>query len=602
MKIRHKLTFAIMATSTSITLGIIIIVVLWQAGQNEEKLQDIFKTQNNFLSREFERFSFERSADLEVAASRLSNVLEEKRYHLARNILSDTKKAYKAYQNLFFIDKNYIRRFDTDQNSEGEYFNHPFFDQAKRNKKTIYEFYHDPYTHREVMSFVHSVTDKKGKFLGVIVANISPESVIEFTRAVVNSSLSKYKKYVEIIRPNGIVFYSNFREVHQDMELVEFIQRHNRTNEKAELIEKGPFYWSVTKLSTSISHSNHDDVYFITKILKTDYNKDFKKLYNYIMILFCVITLALVFVGIAIARSISRPIEEASAVLQKLGEGDFNSFENIKESDDDYGVLILHMKVMAKKLSLLMAERAKKSRMVSLGKMASDVAHEINNPLQVIYGHSMALKRNLSQPVPDKEKAEKSLKSINDTVERINKIIKGLKNLSHDGDMDPFLSCSLETIIENTSVICSEKMKMNNIFLHIEKPEEKIEFDCRPVQISQVLLNLLNNACDAVMNEENRWIKLEISKKESSIIFKVINSGNKIQSQVSEHLFTPFYSTKTVAGSGLGLSISKSIVHSHRGNISVELDNEHTCFVITLPLKQQNSYKDETKAVKVASA
>jgi signal transduction histidine kinase len=110
------------------------------------------------------------------------------------------------------------------------------------------------------------------------------------------------------------------------------------------------------------------------------------------------------------------------------------------------------------------------------------------------------------------------------------------------------------------------------------------DLDCREVQLSQVILNLLNNAFDAISELPNKWVHLESRMNEGIIEIRVIDSGSGIPEELREKILQPFFTTKEVGqGTGLGLSISKGIIESHGGTLSIDIKSQNTCFVIQIP-------------------
>lgn len=108
--------------------------------------------------------------------------------------------------------------------------------------------------------------------------------------------------------------------------------------------------------------------------------------------------------------------------------------------------------------------------------------------------------------------------------------------------------------------------------------------NCRGVQISQVLLNLLNNAFDAIELLPEKWIKLDAMKMEDTIVIHVTDSGHGIPEEEREKIFQPFYTTKPIGkGTGLGLSLSRKIVQDHKGTLTLDTNSAHTRFVIKIP-------------------
>lgn len=229
------------------------------------------------------------------------------------------------------------------------------------------------------------------------------------------------------------------------------------------------------------------------------------------------------------------------------------------------------------------------AKLASLGEMASGIAHEINNPLAVIQSRTLHMKRQIDRGQYDPENFKESLQKINTTVDRIAKIIRGLKSFSRNADGDPLMPVSIKSIVENTLELCNEKFRNNQVILKVD-PIPDITIHCRESQIVQVLLNLLNNAYDAVETRENRWVHLSFNMmRRNHISIIVTDSGEGIPETIAQNIMQPFFTTKDVGkGTGLGLSISKGIVEGHHGEIYLDRKNRNTRFVVSLPVCHVN--------------
>jgi len=231
------------------------------------------------------------------------------------------------------------------------------------------------------------------------------------------------------------------------------------------------------------------------------------------------------------------------------------------------------------------------AKMSSLGEMAAGIAHEVNNPLTIINLLSTQLRERIKHgnPVSTEEMIDR-LTRIEKTTERIARIVNGLRTFSRDGTADPIQKTKLETIITDTLNLCTERFKGHSVHLSIGEIPDDLSIECKPIQISQVLLNLLNNAFDAVSTLEDRWVRVEIVDRDNRILIQVTDSGQGIQSEVANRLFQPFFTTKEAGkGTGLGLSISRGIVEDHAGTLSVDGTKKNTCFVIDIPKKRREA-------------
>lgn len=236
------------------------------------------------------------------------------------------------------------------------------------------------------------------------------------------------------------------------------------------------------------------------------------------------------------------------------------------------------------------------NKMATLGEMASSMAHEINNPLSIIHGNCQMIKKHLDKHIHDLDSLdvhkliEYCSSNIN-VVSRINKIIKGLKSFSRDAQKDPFEKTNFKSILEDTLIFCESKFKYQNIHFSVEPKDESLQnfyFECRGVEISQVILNLLNNAADAILQDhkENKWIKLTFAQDQNYLYISIIDSGLGIPPHIQEKMFHPFFTTKAVGkGTGLGLSICVGIIKNHNGSLKVDNNSTNSKFDIVLPLK-----------------
>ncbi len=225
------------------------------------------------------------------------------------------------------------------------------------------------------------------------------------------------------------------------------------------------------------------------------------------------------------------------------------------------------------------------AKMASLGEMAAGIAHEINNPMTIVMGRSYLIRQLLAgEGPPPRAEIAAACTSIEGTVKRVTKIIHGLKTFARSDDGDTKASAQVALVISETLSFCGERFKNHGVTLEVAAVPETLRVICRPTQISQVLLNLLNNAFDAVCDQVLRWVRVEVLDRGRTVELAVTDSGGGIPPETLEKIFQPFFSTKEVGkGTGLGLSISLGIVKEHGGSLHVDEASANTRFVITLP-------------------
>jgi PAS domain S-box-containing protein len=230
------------------------------------------------------------------------------------------------------------------------------------------------------------------------------------------------------------------------------------------------------------------------------------------------------------------------------------------------------------------------ARLSALGMMAGGIAHEINNPLGIIH----ALASDLIDVVKEEGAAPPGMVArnstrIRETSDRIARIIKSLRHISREGSGDKFQTATIGKILEETLEICSARFKANSVKLLLPESIPELKVQCREVQVAQILLNLLQNAFDAVVEQKGeRWVRLEVTHEDDSVVISVTDSGPGIPPEARPHIMEPFFTTKPVGkGTGLGLSLSKNIAEEHGGKLEFGEENGRTRFSLALPVVRE---------------
>jgi PAS domain S-box-containing protein len=230
------------------------------------------------------------------------------------------------------------------------------------------------------------------------------------------------------------------------------------------------------------------------------------------------------------------------------------------------------------------------ARLSALGMMAGGLAHEINNPLGIIHAYAsnlleMARDGQISIPVLESTSAH-----IKETAERIGSIVKSLRHIAREGDGDPILLASMCDLIERVLELSRERFRMHSIQLICAPIDPQLQVPCREVQIAQVVMNLVQNAFDAVAESPGeKWVEVNVSTRDDSVVVSVTDSGPGVPPSIRPRIMEPFFTTKPVGkGTGLGLSLSRSIAAGHGGELTLGEQNGHTCFSLTLPLRKED--------------
>jgi PAS domain S-box-containing protein len=235
-------------------------------------------------------------------------------------------------------------------------------------------------------------------------------------------------------------------------------------------------------------------------------------------------------------------------------------------------------------LELEKARGIRNAKLASLGEMSAGIAHEINNPLTIIGSTA----RILTKYVNDPEKIAQKAKTIEASVERMAKIVRGLKKFSRTSPNSDMKVYKLESIIHESTTLIESKSKTDGVPVHF-----KASFDgfiyCDEIEIQQVMINLISNAIDAVKSLDDRWVNIELISEEGKAVVYIRDAGKGIPREIVDKLFLPFFTTKDVGdGTGLGLSIVKGILDAHSASIEVKSDEPNTCFEVKFPIYTQS--------------
>lgn len=333
-----------------------------------------------------------------------------------------------------------------------------------------------------------------------------------------------------------------------------------------------------------------------TKLSKEE-NENLEESISLLRTMLALAALVAFVMGTGLAVFVSRSIGGRLASIEKAAEQ--VSAGNLSVSVDEGGSdevstlarSINHMAVsLAKAQTDLVRQQqllVQSSKMSSLGEMAGGIAHEINNPLAVIKMRAEVLRECVEEKCADMKMVAETCGVIVNTTERMARIITGLRTFARDGRADDFQPAKLQQVVEETLSFCREKFQNHQIPLEVKMPTEAVIFDCRATQISQVLINFVGNAFDAVQPLPTKWVRVEVRDLGEELELSVTDSGAGIPAAIRDKIAQPFFTTKEIGkGTGLGLSISRGIVESHRGKFWIDADCANTRFVARFPKAQ----------------
>jgi PAS domain S-box-containing protein len=225
------------------------------------------------------------------------------------------------------------------------------------------------------------------------------------------------------------------------------------------------------------------------------------------------------------------------------------------------------------------------SKLATLGEMATSVAHELNQPLNVIRMAAGNSRRKMSKGTANSAYLNAKLKRIEEQTARAAAIIDHMRMFGREAKERPE-SIDPRKIVRNALDLMGEQLRLAGVEIVTELPESCSLILGHAIQLEQVILNLLTNARDAVAEREGEAkIILRVFEDDQGVHITAEDTGGGIPADVLPRIFEPFYTTKEMGkGTGLGLSVSYGIVRDMDGAIRAENIENGALLVITLPI------------------
>lgn len=250
----------------------------------------------------------------------------------------------------------------------------------------------------------------------------------------------------------------------------------------------------------------------------------------------------------------------------------------------DNANLYSELSEFAEELERSQAQLIQAEKMAAIGRLAASLAHEINNPLQAIHN---SLHLSLHEGL-DSDKRLQYLKMTQSEVQRLIEIVQRMLDFYRPsrGSVEP---SGVNTILENVLKLTQKRLQHSNICVHTKLAEDLSSVPVVADQISQVFLNIVINAIEAMPSGGDLWLETLDAKDSDDLLIKFRDSGAGMSSEQMGNLFEPFYTTKS-DGTGLGLAISYGIVERHGGAIEVTShQGQGSTFTVRLPVNPESS-------------
>jgi C4-dicarboxylate-specific signal transduction histidine kinase len=213
------------------------------------------------------------------------------------------------------------------------------------------------------------------------------------------------------------------------------------------------------------------------------------------------------------------------------------------------------------------ADLARANRVTSMGELAASLAHEVNQPIAAAVTNASTCLRWLSRDQPDLEEARAAASRIVQDGKRASEIVKRVRQLFKKDTLQRELVDINEVIREMILLLRSETIQFA-VLVRLELATDLPDFMGDRVQLQQVLMNLMTNSIDAMKDVDGtRELTIQSQRfEDGQLLISVSDTGVGLPSQQADKIFNSFFTTKT-QGTGMGLSISRSIVESHGGRL-----------------------------------
>lgn len=230
------------------------------------------------------------------------------------------------------------------------------------------------------------------------------------------------------------------------------------------------------------------------------------------------------------------------------------------------------------------------SKLADIGKLSTGIAHEMNNPLMIIRGVAESLQHDLSEAPAENPIAAEKIKRILQATDRMSKITTNMMRMARDEDPN-FKLTDLAEVVQEGLVLLKPQLQEEHVDLEVNFSTQHRNARCEPSQISQILINIVQNALHALSKVKtgDKKIRIEVrpsDESEAVLQLGIWNNGPPIPEKLKGHIMTPFFTTKPSGeGVGLGLAICQGIMDQHGGRLFFTSDaTAGTEFVLEFPL------------------
>ena len=230
------------------------------------------------------------------------------------------------------------------------------------------------------------------------------------------------------------------------------------------------------------------------------------------------------------------------------------------------------------------AELSRITRALDMGELVGTIAHEVNQPLTAVVTNGNFCLRRLESLSPNLDELRAAIAEIVNDGTRASAVISRIRGLLMKG-VPRRTALDINQVIQEVTVLLRNELTRNRVSLRPELASDLPPVPGDPVQLQQVLVNLVVNAIEAMRpcSDKTRELRISSAQNLEAVLVQVEDSGPGIEPELTDQIFEPFFTTKA-EGIGMGLAISRSIVESHGGHLSLLTASQGALFQFTLPV------------------
>lgn len=550
--------------------------------------------------------------------SRSTFFFRELQFEQIESRFNDYRNFFQSYQSISFYGPDRIRRIDLNRTNLGEQGAPKYlFDEAEKSDEPVYVFeFSNPL--RPSFFIVSRVRRPGGPLVGFVSATVPLVYLQQALAGLSESALGHVRADVQIFSNDGTRIFSKMDSqgiTPQGVMMDSLADLEKRAKKAPDALVQSPFNGvettkiietpdTFTAIFKKRNNGSEERSWALAyRVLKEDINRPVRLLRYMVLSLFVGLVAVAYILNRWLSDSLLYPIELMTSLIKSFdlsapARQIYDAREaSLLKRQDEIGFLSRGLSEMMDRLRANFAELSSAAKFAALGEMAAGIAHEINNPLTVILGKAALLEKAAEKssamapdaPNQNTDMIRESTQKIVEMVTRISKTILALRLYSRSGDQDPIGAETVKSIVDSTLDICYERLRLASIDIQTDIEPEDAVILARPVQVSQILMNLLNNAHDAIVSQtdidsSDKWIKVVVRETASHVEIAVLNGGPLITDDVAERLFQPFFTTKPIGlGTGIGLTISERLAKANSAELIHDRTSPVTRFCLLFP-------------------